>query len=79
LGDRLCRLTQFVAFQPKRHRTEKVRQKKIQNVRDGVCGNHWAALGQREPIKPFPAWGNHPVKVKKPITEQLTEEMLDIL
>ena len=53
---RLARLTQFVCYQPKKYRSEKVLLKKAECVLDGASGNHWAALGHREPILPFPAW-----------------------
>jgi hypothetical protein len=53
---RLPRLTQFVAFSPKKYRTEAVLQRKALAVVDGCCNNHWAALSLRVPITPFPAW-----------------------
>jgi len=66
LGGRMCRLTQFVCWQRKADRTPAVRAKKIQIVKDGACGNHWAALGTRVAIKPFPPWGHHPIPVIVP-------------
>lgn len=30
--------------------------KKAQSVLDGCANNHWAALGLRVPLVPFPAW-----------------------
>jgi hypothetical protein len=53
---RLCRLTQFITFMPKRFRTEGVLLKKAQAVVDGCSNNHWAALAFRVSTVPFPAW-----------------------
>lgn len=53
---RLCRLTQFVAFQPKKFRTQKVLESKIKCVLEGGCMNHWASLAFRVPIVAFPSW-----------------------
>jgi hypothetical protein len=53
---RLCRLTQFITFMPKRFRTEGVLLKKAKAVVDGCSTNHWAALAFRVPTVPFPAW-----------------------
>lgn len=77
----ICRLTQFVCWQPKRFRTEKAKKKKIQNVLEGKCGNHWAVLGFTEPIKPFPAWGNHTTKIIVPFqgVKKLPEEIEELL
>lgn len=67
---RMCRLVQFVAWQPRRFRTEAVRDKKIQCVKDGVCTSHWAALCQRNPVKPFPPWGKHTIPIILPFDRQ---------
>lgn len=77
----LCRLTQFVSWQPKKFRTEKIRQKKYQCVLDGVSGNHWAALGFRTGIKPFPPWGTHNVKTVLPFKgiTTLPEDIAEML
>lgn len=79
--NRLCRLTQFVCWQPVKFRTEAARKKKIDNVLNGKCGNHWASLGFTEPIKPFPAWGNHKISVKNPFqgVKELPEDIVSIL
>lgn len=78
---RMCRLTQFVTFQPKRFRTQAVLKKKIQCVKDGVSGNHWAALGSRVAIKPFPPWGAHRVASVLPFRdcEDLPGDILELL
>ena len=49
--NRVCRLTQFICWQPKRLRTLAVLDKKVRNVLSGKSGNHWACLGFTEPIK----------------------------
>ena len=67
--DRVCRLTQFVTWHPKRYRTEIALEKKIAAVLAGKSGNHWASLGMAEPIKPFPPWGQHPVKTIIPFKD----------
>ncbi len=79
--NRLCRLTQFVCWQPVRFRTEAALKKKVDNVLNGKCGNHWAALGFVEPIKPFPAWGNHKIPVVNPFKDvkKLPEDIANIL
>jgi hypothetical protein len=51
-------LTQFIAYQPKKYRSEKVLESKIKCVLDGASMSHWAALASRVPIVPFPCWTN---------------------
>lgn len=78
----MCRLTQFVAWQPKKYRSESVLAKKIKNVYDGCSGNHWAALSTRVSIKPFPPWGTHVVHTVLPFDETkrpIPEDILNIL
>ena len=79
LGGRLPRLTQFVCWQPVKWRTEAMLAKKRRNVKDGCCGNHWAALGVREAIKPFPAWGPHPIHIIVPFFGVPIPEDIDAL
>ena len=81
LGGRLCRLSMFICWQPKRHRSEKDREKKISMVKDGVSGNHWAALSFREPIRPFPPWGKHTIPSITPFkkTESLPPAIEELL
>merc|ERR1719487_482421 len=78
---RMCCLVQFIAWQPKRYRSEAVRQKKIQCVKDGVCTSHWAALCQRSPIKPFPPWGKHKIPCQLPFNpkEALPKDIEELL
>jgi hypothetical protein len=66
----MCRLVMFVAWQPKRCRSEKARLKKISMVKDGSSGNHWAALASKVSIKPFPPWGVHSIPVRLPFAKQ---------
>lgn len=79
--ERPCRLTQFITWHPKKFRSEKSLQKKIENVLEGKCGNHWAALAFTEPIKPFPPWGKHTVKTLIPFgnLSEVPDNILKIL
>ena len=67
-----------------------MRQKKLQNVLEGKCGNHWpgepspdAGLGFTEPIKPFPPWGKHTITTLVPFegrtAAMLPSDVVDLL